>query len=413
MRIAVIGSGIAGLAAVEGLGAGHEVVLFERHGRPGMDAHSVALPGGVTVDVPLRVFYPGYYPTLLALYRRAGVAMEAADYASSFSDLAGRTYFRYENLAVAGRSLPYLPRAFALRPRAWRIGAELVKTMASVRIGRLAPEGDETLAAYCGRRDLDRDFVDGFLFPAYASIATCSYAALAEYPAAVVLDYMTRGVFSSGVTRSAGGTAAVVERLLAGRARVQTDARVVALSHDGDGVMLRAAGRPDERFDHVIVATQANQAAELLGPEDPVKSVLLAFHYERSRLVLHSDASLMPARRAHWSSVNFFTGPGAAAPMATIWMNRVQRALRDAPDVFQTWNPLVTPAAERVISEATFERPVVTGDTLRAVRELREQQQSERRRIWFCGSYAQASIPLLESAAASAGEVARRIERVA
>lgn len=122
MRIAVIGAGLGGLAAAWLLGrAGRQVTLYERAPRPGFTAANVAVPGrgaaatsaneAVRVDVPLRVFYPGYYPTLTRLYADLGVPSEPVSYAASFHGpaWAGRDaaalYFRYRNLRWGGRSV--------------------------------------------------------------------------------------------------------------------------------------------------------------------------------------------------------------------------------------------------------------------------------------------------------------------
>jgi predicted NAD/FAD-binding protein len=107
MKIAVIGGGIAGLAAAWLLSRRHAVTLFERHAQPGFVAHSVAVDG-VRVDVPLRVFYPGYYPTLMRLYTELGVATEPVSYATTFTGGDGHAFFRWRNLRVGGLSWPYV-----------------------------------------------------------------------------------------------------------------------------------------------------------------------------------------------------------------------------------------------------------------------------------------------------------------
>ena len=104
-RIAIIGRGMAGLAASWFLGAGHEVTLFERQPSLGIGAHSIQAPGGV-IDVPLRVIYPGYYPALFALRAETGVQVEPIDASLGFSDLGGDSYFRYRNFQALGRTVP-------------------------------------------------------------------------------------------------------------------------------------------------------------------------------------------------------------------------------------------------------------------------------------------------------------------
>lgn len=130
MKVAVIGSGIAGLAACWYLRDQHHVTLFERGNRVGMDAHSVEIEtpsGPVYINVPMRVFFQGYYPTLIELYTQAGIAFEPINYSASFSQLGGDSYFRYNNLRAGPYSLPMLAGKSLLQPQAIRLGAELLR----------------------------------------------------------------------------------------------------------------------------------------------------------------------------------------------------------------------------------------------------------------------------------------------
>ena len=101
-------------------------------------------------------------------------------------------------------------------------------------------------------------------------------------------------------------------------------------------------------------------------------------------------------------------GPGLERPETTIWVNAVQPPLRDAPDVFQTVHPQRQPRSGQVIGQARFERPVVDARSQKALTRLQRLHGQTDRRVWFCGSYAQAGVPLLESAVRSAHDLARR-----
>ncbi|MGQ3054875.1 MAG: FAD-dependent oxidoreductase [Roseateles sp.] len=416
MNIAVIGGGIAGLVAAWQLSRRHAVTLFERHAVPGFVASSVALDGsaaGLRIDVPLRVFYPGYYPTLTRLYAELGIPTEPVDYATTFTGADGRAYFRWRNASLGGWSLPYvLPRDVG-SVRAWHIVQGALRFHARACAAQAAGDlGGVSIGDFVAAERVAPDFVDGLLLPAIATIGTCSTTDARAYPAAVVVGYAAAGVARQSVHRARDGADAVAAKLLAGIARVQCSAGVAAVRRQAGGgrvVLQHATGV--EAFDHVVFATQANQALALLADAAPDEAAALAaFRYRRLEVLMHRDTALMPARRADWSPVNARVCAEHAQPESTIWINRVQPALRHAAPLFQTVMPQRWPRDDSVIGHAGFERPLVDAGSAAALAALQRLHAQAERRVWWCGSYAEAGVPLLESAVRSALAVAARVE---
>lgn len=409
MKIAVIGGGIAGLAAAWLLSRQHEVTLFERHAQPGFVAHSVAVDG-VRVDVPLRVFYPGYYPTLMQLYRALGVATEPVSYATTFTGSDGRAFFRWRNLRVGGLSWPYvLPQDMA-QPRARRIvhGALRFNSRAGAALARGELAG-RSLGDFIRSECFSADYVEGLLLPALATIATCTTADALDYPADVVARYVSAGLNRQSVRRAVHGADDAAARLQQGISRVVCNAGVQAVRHDAQGVQLHHRDGRVQPFDHVVLATQANQALALWHNAPPdMAAAMGGFRYRQLDVVMHRDARLMPALRRDWSPVNARVCSAQDRPESTIWVNAVQPALRRAPPVFQTVHPHRAPREELVISHTHFERPLVDGASQHALQRLQDLQAAPdtARRVWVCGSYAGAGVPLLESAVRSAYAVA-------
>lgn len=407
LDIAVVGGGIAGLSAAWRLSTHHRVTLLERHGVAGMDAHSLDLEhdgGTYRVDVPLRVLYEGYYPTLIAQYHQLGVQLERTNYAGSFSALGGAAYYRYTNLLVAGHSMP-LP-ASPIGAQALRINRDLLRfyRLARPALQRLH-DSEEPLSSWLDRARLSEDFCEGFLIPTFAAVCTCSNAAVRAYPARVILDYLSRGLTFGGVRRVVLGTREVVRRLTEPVHEVRCGIRVQQIQPVADGVRVRWEGG-EQRFDHVVIATQANQAAAMLDAAyRREKEALDRFAYESSSVVVHTDPRLAPRDRAHWAPVNVITSSAHDKPMATIWMNRVQPGLAKASPVFQTWNPIIEPRPETIKAQARFDRPLVNAASLEGSRTVSLLHAQHGRRLWFCGSYLGPGIPLLEAAARTAAEV--------
>lgn len=403
---------MAGLACAWSLSRRHEVTLFERYSRPGLSAHAVEIDGE-SVDVPLRVFFDGYYPALLRLYRELGIKTEVINYSGSFSSPEDGTYFSYHNRRIAGRSVP-VPRGRASMGAAGaRIARDSVRLAVSGALRDLSTRAeDQTIFDYLSSSGYSDVFIERFIIPTYAAICTCSYDAVREYPARVILEYLRSGLFLGSVRRIRHSAGAAVTALTGDIAHLRCNAAVARVEALEDGVRVTVDGNT-EVFDHAVFATQANQATSMVaGVSDEEISVLNSFKYESSTVAVHRDASLMPSRQQMWSPVNFWIDLAAPRPSATIWMNAVQPGLAGAKPVFQTWNPVRPIDAASVIAQATFERPVVGLETEALIERLDAIQQRPGRRVWYCGSYAGKGIPLLEAAATSGLAIADRVDRI-
>ena len=411
-RIAIIGSGIAGLGAAWLLGREHEVTLFERHDAPGMGAFNISLEtaGGCRrIDVPLRVFKAGYYANLCALYRAAGVAMQASDHAAVYYRGDGPSpYFRYRNLHLGRWSLPLVA---ARNIGALAIAREVLRFQrqgrADLAAGRAA---GVSLAGYLEARPFSDAFVEGVLLPTFAAIATCSYADVRRYPAEAIIDFFTRGSLLSGIWRARFGADDAVARLLAPVQQVRCHSEVVAIHPGPEGVAVRRADGSEQHFDLAVLAVQAHQARELVAGQDPHAAALLArIPHVTSEVVVHSAPESIPGGITPGSPVSYLVAEGQAAPMASIHLNAVVPALAAERPLFQTWNPLREPRADAVLGRARFERPLVSLDSQAAVADLGRLQSERQRRLHYCGSYAMPGIPLLESAVQSAMAIAERL----
>ncbi len=417
MRIAVIGSGIAGLTAAWRLGLEHCVELYEARPTLGMDSSSVDvdLAGGTArVDVPLRVYGSGYYPNLLKLYSEAGIACGRADYSASYGRLGVGPYFGYRSHHWAGRALS-LPD--------FRLGSVATNVLRTVSGARLflhgprrlaAPKVSEvTIADYLRQRGYSAGFCDEILWPTLSAILTCSLSDSRAQPAAAVIDFFGR-ILGRGFSRVASGTQAVVRRLSTRVGVLHLNTPVLQVMRGPQGVELMTAGQVVTRFDHVIFATQVHRVSGLLADaSDAERRALQAFEHTQFSCVVHEDAALIPARREHWRPINAQMRGADEMPMYTMWMNAIVPELAQARPLFQTINPLQQPDPARVHKVVHLDRPVLSVATLPAVRTIRRLHTQAERRIWFAGSYCTEGFPLLEAAVVSANEVARRISEQA
>nr|WP_315491137.1 FAD-dependent oxidoreductase [uncultured Rhodoferax sp.] len=409
-RIAIIGSGMAGLAAAWFLGNRHSVTLFERQPRLGIGAHSVQTPGGV-VDVPLRVIYPGYYPELFALLAETGVPVEPLDASLGFGDQGGASYFRYSNLHVLGKTLPWVTPSTWLHGESRRIlldlGRFLWEVPQALAAGHLV---DRTIGDYLDLQKYSSAFTDRFLVPAFAGINTVSCQEVRDYPAELVAQYFNRQFMVSSVYRAVGGAAAIAQALSARAAQLRFNAPIRSVQRTSRQVIITMEDGSTENFDAVIFATQANQVMAMLrDASQSERAVLEAVRYGGVRVVMHHDVRLMPANRKDWGPVNYILSPQHDRPMVSIWVNRLLPAYQDARPLFQTINPMVEPTTDLVLQDCSLQRPIVDLATQANLQELEALHAQYGRSVFFCGSYAAQGIPLLESAVASARRVAEKI----
>ena len=344
--IAIVGSGLTGLAAAWILGEHHNVTLFERAPALGMGAYGVPIPmadGSVAnIDVPLRVLSTSYYHFLFELYNEAGIPVKAEDYSLSFSHAPssdkqpqklGTTYWLNTLLRVAGYSTP-IPRMSSVEA--------LSATGAFARLLHLCRRDghDASLSKVTFGQWLDSNSVpkwerDHIILPLLSIILTCDHSEILEYPAGIVVDYMGAGQGES-VRRAVGGSSTVCDRL-SRRADVRLNARIASVSPAGASHKARVSMEDgtEMEFDSVVLATQANIAAKLLGGHKSkarLVDALQSFGYCKTHSVCHTDRTVMPADRADWRVVNFGIAPSAERSMATIYMNALLPDMRMPPN---------------------------------------------------------------------------------
>ncbi len=392
LDIAVVGSGISGLAAAWLLGRRHDVTLYERAERLGGHSNTVlaALDGRhVPVDTGFIVFNRAAYPNLAALFEHLGVPTRASDMSFAASLDGGR-------LEYAGGGLIGLfgQPGNLLRPRFWSMLADIV------RFYRIAAEDAATLPQnvslgdYLDRRGFGAALRDDHLLPMASAVWSATPSQMLAYPAAAFIRFHDNHGLLRLHGRPAwetviGGSMTYVRKLaapLAGRIRLDTGVR--AIRRMPGGVLVEDDKGDVRRFDHVVMAGHADQMLEALAdPSERERELLGAFRYSRNLAVLHTDASFMPRRRAVWSAWNY-AGPrgfgGPESPTVTYWMNRLQNLDTDRP-VFVTLNPPHAPRSGSILHTEVYHHPLFDAGALAAQRRLWSLQGVGN--TWFCGAY--------------------------
>lgn len=417
MEIAVIGSGIAGLAASFELDKlGHDVTLFERHSNLGLSNHAIEFASdesSCVIDVPLRLMNQHQWPTLWDLYKTLQVDVAKVNGSLSFVK-QNRSYLQVDFDRIFSTNLLGLTKSTNRK-----IFHETLKLRETgLRdLDALSKQDDVSLAEYLSKHEFSNDFIYGFLYPLLSStVFTCSYQALAAYPACIVLESLAKitssdGQVSQSLFRAKHGTPDVVDRIMQDSIEVKLNSTVEGIARLQEQVAVDHETEKRQLFDHVVIATQANHVPGILAnPTSQESEMASCFEYETVQVDVHQDKSLMPNSRKNWSAFNMDVGEDTTiAARCTIWLNRFAPELNLQDDVFQTIHAVPGKRPDKAICQVHLQRPVVTEKSFRGWQLIEQMHADKRRRIWFAGSYAHRGVPLLETGIASAQNVARLI----
>ncbi|HVK81013.1 MAG TPA: NAD(P)/FAD-dependent oxidoreductase [Verrucomicrobiae bacterium] len=388
--IAVIGSGIAGMSAAWLLSQKHDVTIYEKNGRLGGHSNTVVVNtslGPTPIDTGFIVFNDATYPNLIALFDHLGVATKSSDMSFGVSLNGGRTEYSSNDTSAflcGGRNL--------ISPRFWSMTLDLL------RFYRDAPdemrdtrEDMISLGEYLKRRGYGDAFQNDHLLPQAAAIWSASMAEIHNYPAcAFVRFFENHGLLKlKGRPKwrtVEGGSRAYVEKLTAAYAdRVRLGVGAISVKRDDASAWVRDATGDTERYDAVVIATHGDEALAMLDDASPQERALLgAFRYTTNRAILHTDRTLMPRRRAQWSSWNYVGENPEGGCVVSYWMNKLQR-IESREQIFLTLNPRTMPRAETILYDTEYEHPLFNAAAIRAQEQLWSLQGV--RNTWFCGAH--------------------------
>ena len=393
-EIAVIGSGISGLAAAYYLSRRHRVTLFEREARLGGHTHTVPVDtpaGTLPVDTGFIVHNTRNYPNFVRLLAELNIPTVESD--MSFSVRDEHSGFEYSSRGVRGffaqRQNLLDPRQYALLREIHRFHGAARRLLARERPGQ--PD-ESTLDDFLGRERFSRAFTRGYLYPLASAIWSTAMGQIGSFPAITLFRFfenhgmlqLTRHIRWRTIP---GGCSRYIEPITAPyRERIVRGAKITGIERRARSVRVNCAGLPAADFDELVLACHGHQALALLAnPSDAERSVLGAFHTTANDAVLHTDVRLLPCTpwgRASWN----YHLDGDPAPGATLTyhMNRLQ-ALPVQQDFCVTLNANGSVDPSKVLRRFVYHHPLYTLEAVRAQRRWAEI--SGRDRVHYCGAY--------------------------
>lgn len=403
MKLAIVGSGISGLAVAHTLKDQADITVFEAGDYFGGHTHTVdiTLPtpqGMVThgVDTGFLVFNERTYPNLINLFAELGVETAPSDMSFSVKvpgALKGRA------LEWSGTNLDsvFAQRGNLVNPRFWRMLADVMRFNAlCTRIAKAQREKElqQPLSEFLRTHKFSAPFRDWYFLPMLGCIWSCPTDQMLQFPVATLIRFCHNHGLTQVTHRPqwfsvVGGARLYVEKILADVHDKRLSTPVRLIERDAHGVRI-VTDNQSERFDQVVIATHTDQALGLLRePSREERSLLGAIRYQNNRAVLHTDASVLPAHPKTWAAWNYERADSHARESSRVCLhyllNRLQR-IPFAQPVVVSLNPLTAIDPTSIVGEYDYAHPVFDLAAMEAQKRLPLLQGQHH--TWYAGAWA-------------------------
>ncbi|MFZ5734520.1 MAG: NAD(P)/FAD-dependent oxidoreductase [Pseudomonadota bacterium] len=399
MRVAVVGTGIAGNAAAWALSNRYPVTVYERELRPGGHSHTVTVDYDgvpISVDTGFIVYNELNYPELTAMFAHLGVETIAS--CMSFAMSADNGRFEWKGGGATWASLfvgLFAQRKNVVSPSfLWMLKDILKFNNQSVADRASGYMHGLSLGEYFERRRYAKRLLSDYLVPMGAAIWSAPADKMLEFPAENFVAFFNNHRllhYDRPVWRTVkGGSQNYVAKLTANfRDRMRVGCAVTSIERTSRGVTVHDSHGHAETYDHVVIAAHSDQAlATLADASDAERSVLGDIPYAPNVAYLHRDPRLMPARKGAWASWNFLRWQREDTPLndvaITYWMNELQGIDKDKP-LFVSLNPPFAPAPELTFGRFLCDHPQYDAAAFAAQKRLGDIQG--KRHTWFCGAW--------------------------
>jgi predicted NAD/FAD-binding protein len=424
MKIAIIGSGISGLAVAHKLQGQAELSLFEAGNYFGGHTHTVdvTLPGPqgpVTqgVDTGFLVFNERTYPKLIALFAELGIATAKSDMSFSVQvpQARGRTALEWSGSSL---NTVFAQRRNLLRPRFLQMLRDVLRFNALAT--RIAESGAEIelmqpLSEFLKQHGFSEVFRDWYFLPMLGCIWSCPTDQMLQFPVATMIRFCHNHGLIQVTNRPqwwtvAGGARHYVEKIVSSVQDKRLNTPVSGIRRDAQGVWLTSKGQT-ERFDQVVLACHSDQSLALLTDASPAERATLgAIRYQPNRAVLHTDTTVLPRTRRAWAAWNYQRAADPTQEQSRVCLHYLLNMLQPLPfqqSVLVSLNPVQEIAPRHVLGSYAYDHPVFDLAAIQAQKQVATLQG--QRGTYFCGAWT--GYGFHEDGLASGLEVARRIRR--
>ena len=386
MKIAVIGSGISGLSASYYFSKKYKVDLFEQDDHFGGHSYTYDIKEDnkiIAVDLGFIVFNEQTYPNLIRFFNELNVPFEKSN--MSFSVSIKDTNVEYGG---SGFNAIFANKKNLLNFKFLKMINEIINFYKTAPSLVNTESSNATLGDYLKSSKLSKYFIDYHIIPMVAAIWSMPFQKAKEMPLKLFLNFfINHGLFKlknrpqwyTVSNRSRTYVKKVLEKI---SGEVFKNYKVSKILRSENNVRI-LIGNEYQDYDHVILASHADQSLELLDdPSLEESEILKKFTYVSNEAYLHRDENLMPIRKSAWSSWNSISKNENTC--VTYWLNKLQN-LNSEKNYFLTLNPVEAIDKNKIIKKIHFTHPYFNKDNVALQKDLHKLQG--KKRTWFCGSY--------------------------
>jgi predicted NAD/FAD-binding protein len=389
MKVAIIGTGIAGNVAAYKLHPEHDITVFEAGSYVGGHTNTVDVyenGRSIAVDTGFIVFNDRTYPNFINLLDEIGQESQPSE--MSFSVRADTGALEYSGSSLNGL---FAQRSNLLRPKFYRMIRDILRFNHEALSSVEQLNDARSVGDYLDENGYSQEFVNYYLVPMAAAIWSAEPVSVLDMPILFLVRFFANHGLLQIKDRPVwrvikGGSRQYVNKLVAAhRDRIRLNTRVRSVRRTGNGVEIRTDAAGSERFDFVFFACHSDQALALL--QDPTaaeREVLGAIRYQPNEAILHTDSALMPKRRHAWAAWNYHIPEDMSRHVAVTYNMNILQGLKTEKDYCVTLNCDEYIDPQRIIARVQYEHPIYSQE---AVVAQNRQADLNADRTYYCGAY--------------------------